>query len=381
MLSARPRQRITRGIIGLTLVGTGSTIVASCDIPESPEWEITTTIPVVSDTFTWVDFLPPYIVIDTVNGREVFAVALPPHSAEYRLSQLCPLCAELNGQTATIPPFDFADSLDIPFPDRLHSIEVEETGFNAEVENQLGFDILPDQNPAGGSPSLILILRDLESLITLDSVFLGPSGGSVPSGSTLTRRLNIVDNTVTQGVRLVLLFSYPGSEVEIQVDTTRFARLVGKLDGAQIPAVTLVVDSVAWDGDDRVRLDQNTRDEIVDRFRGGKVEMVVVHDVEANSSLEVSLAATRADLFSADRQKAVIWSGLDLTSGLVQDLDVTLDEIETIATFPDPFYFGYRGVASGTRVRPGGVLKLTRMTADQRARVSLKLNSRLRVGK
>ena len=381
MLLPRSRKRITRGIIGLTLLSCGSIVVASCDVPESPEWEITTTIPVAIDTFTWVDFLPPYIVIDTVNGREVFAIALPPGYAEYPLSRLCPPCAELNGQTVTIPPFDFADSLDFPFPDRLHSIEVEKTGFDAEVENQLGFDILPEQHPAGASPSLILILRDLESLTTLDSVFLGPSAGSVPSGSTLTRQLDIVDNTVTRGVRLVLLYSYPGSEIEVQIDTTRFVRLIGKLDGAQIPAVTLVVNNVAWDGDDRVRLDQKTRDEIVNRFRGGKVETVIDHDVEANSSLEVSFAATRADLFSVDPQRAVIWSGFDLTSGLVQDLEVTLDQIETIATFPDPFYFGYRGVASGTRVGPGGVLKLTRITAPQRAHVSLKLNSRLLVGK
>ncbi len=381
MLSPRSRQGITRGILGLTLLGCGSTVVTSCDVPESPEWEITTTIPVASDTFTWVDFLPPYIVIDTVNGREVFAVALPPGSAEYRLSQLCPPCAELNGQTVTIPPFDFADSLDFPFPDRLHSIEIEKTGFDAEVENQLGFDILPEQHPAGASPSLILILRDLESLTTLDSVFLGPSAGSVPSGSTLTRQLDIVDNIVTRGVRLVVLYSYPGSEIEVQIDTTRFARLVGRLDGATIPALTLVVDNVVWDGDDRVRLDQNTRDEIVNRYRSGKVEMVIVHDVEANSSLEVSFAGARADLFSGDPRKAVNWGGLDLTSGLVQDLEVTLDQIETIAAFPDPFYFGYRGVASGTRVGPGGTLKLTRIAADQRARVSVKLNSRLRVGK
>jgi hypothetical protein len=381
MLSSRGTQGISRGVSGLALLGCGLSALVSCDIPEAPEWEIAATIPVATDTFTWTDFLPPFIVIDTVDGREVFVISLPQQSAEYRLSQLCSLCGELNGQTVTVPPFDFADSLDIPFPDRLYSIEVTETGFDAEIENQLGFDLLAEREPAADPPSLLLVLRDLESLTTLDSVFLGPSAGPVPSGSTLTRRLDIVDNVVTRGVRLVVLFHYPGSEFEVQIDTTRFARLIGRLDGARIPALTLVVDNVSWDDDDKVSLDQNTRDEIVNRFRGGDVEMVVFHDVEANSTLEVSFAATRGELFSQDPQKAVIWGGFELTSGLIQDLEVTLGQLETIATFPEPFYFGYRGVANGTRAGAGGALKLSRITADQRAHVSLKLHSRLLVGK
>lgn len=373
-------QGISRGIINLTLLGYGLTWVAACDIPEAPEWEIQATLPLTTDTFTWADLLPPYVVIDTVDGREVFAIALSPDSTEYRLSQLCPPCAELNGQTVTIPPFEFADSLDFPFPERLHSIEVAETGFDAELENQVGFDLLSERGPAVDSPSLILVLRDLESLATLDSVFLGPDAGSVPSGSTLTRRLDIVDDTVTRGVRLVVLFSYPGSETEIQIDTASFVQLVGRLDGARIPAVTLVVDDVAWGDDEKARLDQNTRDEIVNRFLGGRAGFLILHDIDVTSTLEVSFAATRADLFSGDPQDEVGWRGLELTSGLIQSLELTVDQAQTIAGFPEPFYLGYRGVANGTETGPGGALKLTRITADQRARVSLKLQSRLRVG-
>jgi hypothetical protein len=310
----------------------------------------------------------------------VFVVQLPEQSLEYLLSRLCPACAELDGQTVTVPPFDFSDSLDIPFPERLYSIEVAESGFDVRIENQLGFDLLVERDPPADSPSLVLILRDLQSLATLDSVFLGRGTESLSNGSTWAQRLAIVDETVTQGLRLVVLFHYPGSETEIQIDTTRFARLVGNLDGSQIPAVTLVVDGVEWDDDDEVRLDQNTRDEIVNRFLGGRVDFAVLHDLEATSTLDVSFAATRAQLFSGDPQDEVSWRGLELTSGLIQSFEITTAQVETIAGFPEPFYIGYRGVANGTREGPGGARRLSAIRPNQRARVSLRLHSRLLVG-
>lgn len=380
MFSTRATKVIGRRLISPVVLVGGLAVLASCDIPEAPEWEIATTLPVASDTFTWADLLPPFIVIDTADGREVFLIQLPPGSAEYRLSQLCSLCAELNGQTVAVPPFDFADSLDIPFPERLHSIEVAETRFDAEVENQVGFDLLAERDPADDSPSLILILRDMETHATLDSVFVGRGTEPLPSGSTWNRQMVIVEKTVTRGVRLIVLFHYPGSEIEEQIDTTHVARLVGRLDGTRIPAITLVVDGVTWDDDDKVSLDQNTRDVIVDRFRGGQADFVIFHDLEATSTLEMSFATTRANLFSEDPQNAVSWGGFELTSGLTQNLEVSLDQVETIATFPEPFYVGYRGVANGTRAGAGGALKLTRITADQSAVVSVRLHSRLRMG-
>lgn len=358
----------------------GLAVLTSCEVPEAPEWEIQATLPLATDTFTWADLLPPYIVTDTVDGREVFVVQLPEQSAEYLLSRLCPPCAELDGQTVTIPPFDFSDSLDIPFPERLYSIEVTESGFGVRIENQLGFDLLAERDPPADSPYLILILRDLQSAATLDSIFLGRGTESLPSGSTRDQRMAIKDETVAHGLRLVALFHYPGSETPVQIDTTRFARLVGRLDGTQIPAVTLVVDGVEWADDDRVRLDQNTRDEIVNRFLGGRVDFAVLHDLEATSTLDVSFAATRAELFSGNPQNEVGWRGLELTSGLIQSLEITLDQVETIAAFPEPFYIGYRGVADGTREGASGAVKLSRIRPDQWARVSLRLHSRLLVG-
>lgn len=374
----------TRGIdcsvLCMAILACGLTMLTACEVPATPEWEIQTTLPVASDTFTWADLLPPFIAIDTIDGRELFVIDLPASAIEYRLGQLCSLCAELHGQTVTVPPFDFADSLEILFPDRLHAIEVAESGFDAGVENQVGFDLLAERDPSDDAPSLVLVLRDLESLTTLDSVAVGPGTESLPSGSTWNRRLAIADETVTRGFRLVVLFHYPGSEVDVQIDTASVARLVGRLDGAQIPALVLVVDNELWDEADDVNLDQTTRDEIVYRFRGGRVEFVVQHDLEATSTLEMSLASSRAHLFSGDPRNEVSWGGLQLTSGQIQSLEITQDQLETVATFPEPFYFGYRGVANGTATGPGGALKLTRITAAQRARVIFRLHSRLRVG-
>lgn len=363
----------------LAIVACGLALLAACRIPDAPGWEIQTTLPVASDTFAWNDLLPPFITTDTVDGREVFVIDLPQSSLEYRLGELCGLCADLNGQTVTVPPFDFADSLDIRFPDRLFAIEVAESGFDAEVENQVGFDLLAELDPADGTPPLILILRDLESLTTLDSIAVGQGTESLPSGSTWSRRLAIVDKTVTSGVRLVVLFHYPGSQADVQIDTARVARLVGRLDGAQIPAIVVVVDDEVWDETEEVDLDQTTRDEIVYRFQGGRVDFVVFHDLAATSTLEMSLASTPVHLFSGDPRNEVSWGGLELTSGQIQSFGISQLQLETLATFPEPFYFGYRGVANGTATGPGA-LKLTRITADQRARVIFRLHSRLRVG-
>lgn len=376
--------RSTRGNdrrqLRVTIIACGLALLTACRVPEAPEWDIQTTLPVASDTFTWADLLPPFIVTDTVDGREVFAVDLPPRSLEYRLGDLCGLCADLDGQTVTVPPFDFTDSLDITFPDRLFAIEVAESGFDTEVDNQVGFDLLAERNSTDDTPSLILILRDLENLTTLDSIAVGPGTESLPSGSTWSRRLAIVDKTVTRGVRLVVLFHYPGSQAAVQIDTMRSARLIGRLDGAQIPAIVLVVDNEVWDEVEEVDLDQTTRDEIVNRFQGGRVDFVVFHDLAATSTLEMSLASTRAHLFSGDPRNEVSWGGLELASGQIQSFEISQVQLETLATFPEPFYFGYRGVANGMATGPSA-LKLTRITADQRARVIFRLQSRLRVGK
>ncbi|HSG81167.1 MAG TPA: hypothetical protein VLC48_02875 [Gemmatimonadota bacterium] len=354
--------------------------MAACDVPEAPEWVVGTTVPLSSDTFSWIDFLPSAVDTATVDGRKVFVLNVPQDSVAYRLSKVCPACVALHGDTVQIPPFDFADSIDIPFPENLVSIGVDEASLTADVDNGLNFDLVGPSSQFDTLPTLVLVLRDLATGATIDSLWLQRGADSLPAGSRWSPTLSISDTEVVDGVRLVVRLMYPGSEVVVEIDTMRVAALLAKLDGAQIAYVTLLLDDAEWDDGDAVRLDQQTRDEIVDRFQTGEITAVIYHDLEATGNLEISFAATSALLFSGDPLNELRFANLDLASGLEQTVEVTLEEFEQIATFPDPFYVGYRGVVNGTRSGLGGRTRLARISADQFAQLNFRLRSRLRVG-
>lgn len=154
--------------------------LGACQIPEAPEWEINTTLPAAIDTFSWIDFLPPAVDTATVDGEKVFIIKLAQSDAEYRLSGVCSPCIELQGQTVRIPAFEFADSLDVRFPEELYSIEIRRADLEAELENNLPFSLLDDRIETD-DPVLTLVVRDLGSGVTIDSLTSQPGVDSVPA--------------------------------------------------------------------------------------------------------------------------------------------------------------------------------------------------------
>ncbi len=72
--------------------------------------------------------------------------------------------------------------------------------------------------------------------------------------------------------------------------------------------------------------------------------------------------------------------GSTLTDREVWPHQLTEEQFELIAAFPEPFYVGYRGVVDGTYTGPGGRTKLSRLTADQFAELRIRLRTGLRVG-
>ncbi len=356
------------------------TSLAACDVPEAPEWDIDTTVPLSSDTFSWIDFLPPVVDTVTADGQKVFVLNVPQDSIAYRLSRVCPACAALHGDTVQIPPFEFADSVDIRFPDNLVAVGVQRATLSAGVDNGLNFDLLGPPSQPDTLPTLTLVMRDLATGATIDSLALRRGADSLPAGSRWSPVLSISDTEVVEGVRLVLRWLYPGSQVVVEIDTMRVAALLAKLDGTQIAHVTVVLDEAEWDDDDRIKLDQRTRDEIVERFRSGEITTVVYHNLEATGNVEISMAATREALFSGDPVNELRLADLDLTSGLEQTVELTRGHLAQIAAFPDPFYIGYRGVVNGTRSGFGGRTKLARLTADQTAQLRFRLRTRLHIG-
>jgi hypothetical protein len=306
--------------------------LSACHVPEEPEWEIVARAPLSYDTFTWIDFLPPTVDTVTAGGQLVFVLNVPQDSITYRLSRVCPACVELHGETVQIPPFDFADSIDVRFPENLAAITVQQATLRADVDNGLNFDLVGPPSQSDTLPTLVLVLRDLASGTTLDSLSLQRGGDSLPAGSRWSPVLWISDSEVVDGVRVILRVMHPGSERLVEVDTMRVAALLAKLDQTQIAEVTLVLDGATWEDDDPVWLGQQTRDEIVERFRDGEMTAVVFHDLEATGNLEISMAATRDLLFSGDPLNELRFANLDLTSGVEQTVELTLAQFEQIAT-------------------------------------------------
>ena len=354
--------------------------LTACDVPEAPEWEIVARAPVSTDTFTWIDFLPPTVDTVTADGRLVFVLNIPQDRITYRLGRVCPPCVALHGDTVRIPPFEFADSIDVRFPPNLAAIGVQQATLRADVENGLNFDLVGPPSQSDTLPTLVLVLRDLGTGATLDSLSLQRGADSLPAGSRWLPELSISNTEIVDGVRVVLRVTHPGSERLVEVDTMRVAALLAKLDQTQIAEITIVLNGARWEDDDPVRWDQQTRDEIVERFRDADLTAVVFHDLEATGNLELSIAATREQLFSGDPLDELRFANLDLTSGLVQTVELTLGQFEQIATFPDPFYVGYRGVAYGTHSGLGGRVKLTRIRPDQFVVWRLRFRTRLQVG-
>jgi hypothetical protein len=178
----------------------------------------------------------------------------------------------------------------------------------------------------------------------------------------------------------VFRYHYGGSETPVPIDLSGIVTLLGELDGIQIPGDVVVLDDERWEEDDELEIDEQTFDEILDRYRSGLIEVVLFHDLEAIGIIEASVAATRGHLFSGDPRNEVNLGELELTSGLLQEVGLTLEQVETISAFPDTFFVGYRGVVNGTQTGPGGETKLSRILADQFAHMRMKLRGRLRVG-
>jgi hypothetical protein len=121
-------------------------------------------------------------------------------------------------------------------------------------------------------------------------------------------------------------------------------------------------------------IDQDTRDQIMDRVISGAYELMLVHNLELDGSLALSIAGSEADLFSGDPLAEVRLLDLVFTSDVAQAGELTAQDLELIAGLPE-VYIGYSGAASGTG--PG---YQSRFAPDQTLEAQLKLTAQLRIG-
>ena len=361
---------LTTAVAGLCL--------AACDLPEAPQWDVGVVVPYTSDTVTVHDFLPSVVSVDTVNGTTVFVIEPQADSVEYRLGQMCSACQALNGQTVTVPSFEYIDSLDVLFPPELVTIDVIDAEWTMRVKNELNFDPLrpdPDPNTAG---YIVLVARDISTGATIDSVLISGSSTTLNPDGTESFQFSISDQEISEGIRIVFHVNSPQDNQTVMIDANLGAKIAGSLSSIRVRGVAVVVNGETLDEQERVEIDQEIRDELSQRVQGGLFELELLHNLELDGTFNSSMAGSSADLFSGDPTREVPLQNLVFTPGIVQTGELTSEQLQLIATF-DTVFVGFRATASGTETGPGGQVNVAPFTPDQFLQVRLELTSFVRI--
>lgn len=345
-------------------------ILAACEVPEAPEWDVGVSVPFSSDPITVVDFLPAAVDTATLAGQPAFVIAPQADSVTYTLETMCPACVALDGVVAPVPSFDYQDSLDVLFDTDLASLEIVTAQIELFAYNGLNFDPLRPGN--GGF--VAITVRDLGTGAMLDSVLVDGNVETLAPGTRHTILLDVSDAEISQGLRLIFNVHSPDDGQTVQIDKDMSVTLGGILDQLAVAAITAVVDARLLDQQFLVDFDEDIRSEIAERVQQGIYELELIHNVEIAGTLGASIAGTAADLFSGDPSREIRLDALTFESDLTQTGELTVADIQKIAEFVD-VYVGYRGNASGTR--PGN---LARFTPGQAIETEFKVSAVVRVG-
>ncbi len=346
--------------------------VAACELPEAPEWDIGIIAPIGLDPIGIGDFLPGIVQIDSVSDPWVFNIDRQESSVVFSYADMCALWVCAGGISLPVPEFSYTDSLVVLFSDAsLASIEGVSGTLSLQVINDLGFE--PLRSDATSDGYVALAVRDLGSGTTLDSLFISAADTTIGSAYDVT--LDFAAAELVDGFVIFFHVFSPDDGQPITIDPASASlSLSASLDGIEVAAATAIVDNMSMDTSFVADIDQDTRDEIIDRVISGAYELTLVHDLELNGSLALSIAGSEADLFSGNPLTEVRVIDLVFTSGLAQAGELTAQELELIAGFPD-IYVGYSGFASGT-----GAGNRSRFAPDQTLQAQLKLTAQIRIG-
>lgn len=361
-------------------LGFGLLVSGGCEVPEAPEWEVGLSLPFASEPITVNDFLPADVSTDTVNGVPVFTVALQPENESYSLGQMCGVvCDVLQGTTAPVPAFNYADSLEIAFASDLVSIEVTSATLALNLTNGLNFDPLrphPDPDSAG---FIALVTRDAATGALLDSTWLSGSQRTMAPNTTIAIEIDL-SGEIREGLRTQVIVSSPLDGQLAAIDTAMTAGFDVSVAEIFVSAVTAVLDDQELNEAFRFDLAADLREEIDDRVQSGSIELELTHNVDIAGTLEVSIAGSQLDLFSGSAATEVRLSGYDLSfapEGRVTIREVTAAELQFLGA-QEELFVGYRGTARGNGDYLG--MPISRITPDQSIETRFKVTTRLRVG-
>ncbi len=346
--------------------------LAACELPEAPEWDVGIVAPFSSDPLGIADFLPGVVQIDSLSDPWVFTIDRQESNIGFSYADMCALWLCAGGISLPVPEFSYTDSLQVLFSDAsLVSVEGVSGTLSLQVVNNLGFE--PLRSDATSDGYISLAVRDLGSGTTIDSLFLSAADTTI--GSTYDINLNFSAAELVDGFVVFFHVFSPNDGVPITINPgSASLSLSASLDGIEVAAATVIVDNISMDTSFVADIDQNTRDEIMDRVISGAYELMLIHDLELDGSLALSIAGSEADLFSGNPLSEVRLIDLVFTSDVAQAGELTAQELELIARFPE-IYIGYSGVASGTRLG-----NQSRFAPDQTLQAQLKVTAQIRIG-
>jgi hypothetical protein len=329
-------------------------------------------VPFSSDPIGIADFLPGLVQIDSSSTPWVFTIDRQESSIVFSYNDMCALWVCAGGISLPVPEFSYTDSLQVLFSDAsLVSVEGISGTLSLQVINDLGFE--PLRSDATSDGYISLAVRDLGSGTTIDSLLISAADTTIGSAYDITLNFSAAD-LVDGFVVFFHLFS-PDDGLPITINPASASLdLTASLDGIEVAAATVIVDNMSMDTSFVADIDQDTRDEIMDRVISGAYELMLVHDLELDGSLALSIAGSKADLFSGNPLTEVPLTNLVFTSDVAQAGELTAQELELIAGFP-AIYIGYSGVASGSG--PGNQ---SRFAPDQTLQAQLKLTAQIRIG-
>jgi hypothetical protein len=362
----RPTLALSAGIALLAL--------AACQLPEAPEWDVGIVAPFSSDPIGIADFLPGLVQIDSSGVPWVFTIDRQEDSLDFTYNDMCALspfgCVGTIG--LPVPEFSYTDSLEVRFSNSdLVSVEGVAGTLSLQVVNNLGFE--PLRSDASSDGYIALAVRDLGTGATIDSVLISAADTTI--GSTYDITLNFSTAELVDGFVILFYVFSPNNGQLITINPASASlSLSASLDGIEVAAATVIVDNMSMDTSFVADIDQDTRNEIMDRVISGAYELTLVHDLELDGSLALSIAGSEADLFSGNPLTEVQLINLVFTSDVAQAGELTAQDLELIASFPD-VYIGYSGVASGSG--PGNQ---SRFAPDQTLQAQLKVTAQIRIG-
>jgi len=362
------------------LIACAVALTACGGTPESPEWEVVIAAPFSSERLTISEFLPAGIDTARVGGEKVFTLPSTRSSIELRLDAICPACAG-GGITPLIPAFSLSGEFEIAAPTNLVRMEINAAQATVAIFNGLGFQMLGATGDGSGFLEIVIFDQGTGNEIGRGRRE-GP-GSEINPGQTATIPIDLSNTEITDGLGIQFTVSSPEVVLAtpISLDPAASLAFTGELGSLRIGGLIMRVDAVGLTRSSPIdlNLDQGTRDQIDKRLLGAIVEFQLLHDVAITGPFAVTIANSKAALFTGNPLIEIPLGQFSFAPDVIQTGSVDASQVQQLIDF-DEHWIGYQAVGTGTLNDPPGHGPLSRFTPETSFQTRVKVATRFRVG-